>query len=139
VLHPHENDESVSRPSITGGVTHSVPEHGLWSFHTEHRGSGSSSNDQNILAVNSHSIATTGSLDESLDSDLLSISDYSDQIEPLDSKEPAYLFLNTLLQGLLSGFQSIVQCQLSPSGNGEGSCITLQCLQCEAGHIKVHV
>ena len=52
---------------------------------------------------------------------MLSISDYSEQLEPLDSNDPAYSFLNTLLQRLLSGFQSTTQSQLSPSGNGENS------------------
>jgi hypothetical protein len=121
VLHPHGNDEPVSRPSVTSGVIRSVPEDCLLSFHTEHWGSHSSSNDQNTLTVNSQSTVTTGSADESLDSDLLSISDYSEQLEPLDSNDPAYSFLNTLLQRLLSGFQSTTQSQLSPSGNGENS------------------
>jgi hypothetical protein len=119
VLHPHKNDESVSRPLITSGVIRPVAEDCPLSFHTKHWESHSSSNDQNTPTVNSQSIVTTGSADESLDSDLLSISDYSEQHEPLDSNESAYSFLNTLLQRLLQGFQSTTQTQLSPSGNGE--------------------
>jgi hypothetical protein len=116
--HPHENDESVSRPLTTSGVIRPVAEDCLLSFDTRHWESHSSSNDQNTPTVNSQSIVTTESADESLDSDLLSISDYSEQHGPLDTNGPVYSFLNTLLQRLLSGFQSTTQTQLSPSGNG---------------------
>ena len=119
MIHPHENDESASRPLITGEVVHPVAEDCLLNSHTDHWGSHSSSNEQNTLTVKSQSIVTTGSTDESLDSDLLSMSDYSESIDPLDINEPAYSFLNTLLQRLVSGFQSTTQTQLSPSGNGE--------------------
>lgn len=117
----NENDTAVLSPSITSIVDHSVSADGLPSFQKNYPEIDSLLGDANLLAADSQPIVATGSPDDSLESDFLSMSDSSEQIEPLDSSEPAYPLLNTLLQELLSGFRSTTQCQLSLSENGERS------------------
>ncbi len=110
----------MSRPTITSGIIHPLPEPGSLSLTAENQWSDLSLDDRNMATMNLPFIAGMGSPGESLDSDLLSISDDSDQIHPLDSNEPVFSYLNTLLQGLLSGFRNTVQCQLSPGQQGQG-------------------
>jgi hypothetical protein len=114
------NYEILSR-SPTTSEARSVSEDSPSSSTTEQIESCSSSGDQDMVAVDSESIVTTESPDESLDSNLFSVSDSSEEMEPLDSNEPTHLVLNTLLRSLLLGFRSTVQYQLSPNENGEGS------------------
>jgi hypothetical protein len=121
VLPGYQNDTAVLSPSITSIVDHSVSADGLPSFQKNYPEIDSLLGDANLLAADSQPIVATGSPDDSLESDFLSMSDSSEQIEPLDSSEPAYPLLNTLLQELLSGFRSTTQCQLSPGENGERS------------------
>jgi len=61
------------------------------------------------------------SLENSLDSDMLSISDFSDDVELLDSQEAVYPILNNILYELLAGFRTATQHQPSPGERGRNS------------------
>jgi len=61
------------------------------------------------------------SLRDSLDSDMFSISDSSDDLELLDPEEPVYPILNNILHELLAGFRTATQYQASPGEGGENS------------------
>ncbi|RFU34109.1 hypothetical protein B7463_g2198, partial [Scytalidium lignicola] len=69
------------------------------------------------LAVDSEYFLTTGSLDDSVDSDLISVSDASEQVVSLDSAESVYPHLKNLLDKLITGFQNTNQCQSSSRKN----------------------
>jgi hypothetical protein len=53
------------------------------------------------------------SLEDSLDSDMFSISEFSENVELLDPQEPVYPILNSILHELLAGFQTATQYQQS--------------------------
>jgi hypothetical protein len=63
----------------------------------------------------------TESREDSLDSDMFSISDSSDDIELLDPQETVYPMLNNILHQLLAGFRTATQYQSSPGESGENS------------------
>jgi hypothetical protein len=75
----------------------------------------------NMFSKDSQPSETTESLENSLDSDMFSISDCSDDIEVLDSQETMYPMLNNILHQLLTGFRAATQYQSSPGEIGGSS------------------
>lgn len=64
---------------------------------------------------------TTESSKDSLDSDMFSISEVSDDVELLDPQEPVYPILNSILDELLAGFRIVPQHQQPPIDDRGGS------------------
>jgi hypothetical protein len=116
-----QNDTAVLSPSITSVVDYSIPPDGEQSFQNDYPQIDLLLTDANLLGAKSQPKVATGSPTDSFESDLLSMSDTSEQIEPLDSSAPEYPLLYSLLQELLSGFRSTTQCQPSPEENREAS------------------
>jgi hypothetical protein len=82
-------------------------------------------NYQNLLAANSPSNSTMPSQEESLDSDFLSISDTSEQFEMPENNAAVNSYVDNVVNKLLSGFRSTIQCQFSQGGSGDsGQCTT---------------
>lgn len=116
-----QNDTAALSPSITSIVDHSISPDSEQSFEKDSPQIDSLLSDNNLLEAISQPKVAMGSPTDSLESDLLSMSDTSEQIKPLDSSAPEYLLLYSLLRELLSGFRSTTQCQLSPGENRETS------------------
>ncbi|PQE04295.1 Het and ankyrin domain protein [Rutstroemia sp. NJR-2017a BBW] len=76
------------------------------------------SQSSNMLSTDSQPSPTTESLEDSLDSDMYSISDSSDDVKLLDHEESIYPILNKILHRLLAGFRTVTQYQSSPSKSG---------------------
>jgi len=79
VLPGYQNDTAVLSPSIASIVDHSVSADGLPSFQKNYPEIDSLLGDANLLAADSQPIVATGSPDDSLESDFLSMSDSSDK------------------------------------------------------------
>jgi hypothetical protein len=90
-----ENDPSILRTNISGGSE--LLSQGL-----------------NFFSADTQPSSTTESLEDSLDSDMFSISDSSDDVELLDCNEAAYPILNNILNQLLAEFRTATQYQSSP-------------------------
>ncbi|OBT68832.1 hypothetical protein VE03_02218 [Pseudogymnoascus sp. 23342-1-I1] len=115
------NDAAVLSPSTTGIADYSISQDGEHRFQKDYPQIDSLLSDADLLGAQSQPNVAAGSPIDSLESDLLSMSDTSEQIEPLDSNTPEYLLLYPLLQKLLLGFRSTTQCQPSPGENRETS------------------
>jgi hypothetical protein len=116
-----QNKDTVLSSSTTIGVIHPISENDLPSLGKENSKSlGLLANDPNLLLADSQLGSTMESLKDSPNSDLLSISDSSEHIEPLDCGEEHYPIHGTLLHRLLSEFRSTIQYQLSP-GESRGN------------------
>lgn len=72
----------------------------------------------NLLAPNSWLSPTTNSSGDSLDSDMFSISDFSDNFEPADPQGTVHLIVNQIAHRLYAGYRT--SASLPPS-NDEGS------------------
>ncbi|KFZ11289.1 hypothetical protein V502_07623 [Pseudogymnoascus sp. VKM F-4520 (FW-2644)] len=112
-----QDDEKDSRSSASNQVDYSVSKNGL-PLYAENPKGHLLLNDQIPLSVDSPSNDTMPSQDESLDSDLLSMSDSSEQFEAPESNAAVNIFINEAVNKLLSGFRSTTQCQFSPSASG---------------------
>jgi hypothetical protein len=78
------------------------------------------SNGSNMSSTDFQLSPRAKSLEDSLDSDMFSISDSSDDVELLDSQEAVYPILNNILYELLAGFRTATQHQPSPDeGRGD--------------------
>lgn len=115
------NDTAVLTPSITSVVDHSISPDGDQTFQKDYQQTDSLLSDSNLLGEKSQPNVVTGSPADSFESDLLSMSDTTEQIEPLDSSAPEYILLYSLLQELLLGFRGRTQCQATPGENRETS------------------
>jgi hypothetical protein len=116
-----QNDETaLSSPSNRSA--HSVFENDPWTPCSVNLGHWELlSQSSNILSTISQPSPTMESLRDSLDSDMFSISDSSDDFELLDPQEPGYPILNNILHELLAGFRTATQYQASPGEDGENS------------------
>lgn len=112
-----QGDEKDSRSSVSSQVDYSVSKKGL-PLYAENPKGHLLLNDQIPLSADSPSNDTMPSQDESLDSDLLSMSDSSEQFEAPESSAAVSTFINEAVNKLLSGFRSTTQCQFSPSASG---------------------
>ncbi|KFY16490.1 hypothetical protein V492_01287 [Pseudogymnoascus sp. VKM F-4246] len=97
--------------SVYSQVHHSNSKKGF-SDYTENSEGGLLLNDQTLHAEDSPSDATMQSQD-SLDSDLLSISDSSEQFEVSECNAAVYTLVDDVVHKLVSGFRSTTQCQFS--------------------------
>ncbi|KAE8448016.1 hypothetical protein EG329_009939 [Mollisiaceae sp. DMI_Dod_QoI] len=121
ILQACGDKEARSGSSNAVRVVDSVLEHVRSSdFDTNHIGRDSIPNNSDTLDKDSQFLSQSGSPNESLDSDMLSMSDSSEQVEGLNCSEPAYPLLNALAQSLIIEFQNTNQYQSSPGENGEG-------------------
>ncbi|KUJ16939.1 uncharacterized protein LY89DRAFT_733938 [Mollisia scopiformis] len=112
-----EKGEHVSSTSIIKKGAYDVLENSPSHLHMDDPKCKLLVEDETQLAEGYQSMATTGSLDIYLDSDLFSTSDSSNQDDTLDIDEPAYPVLRTVLLALLTKFRGLTQYQLSPSSN----------------------
>ncbi|KAH8769340.1 hypothetical protein BGZ57DRAFT_929659 [Hyaloscypha finlandica] len=74
----------------------------------------------NMLSEGYQHAPTVDSPEDSLDSDMFSISDSSDDVELLNPREIMYPILNNILHRLLAGFRTVTRYQSSP-GEGEAA------------------
>ncbi|KAE9362873.1 hypothetical protein N431DRAFT_424261, partial [Stipitochalara longipes BDJ] len=72
---------------------------------------GSLSNETNVFSTDSERVSTMESPEDSLDTDMLSVSDSSQEIELLDRSEEIYPTLSMILHQLLSEFRHYTNCQ----------------------------
>ena len=113
-----QDDKKDSRSSASSQVDYSVSKNGL-PLYAENPKSHLLLNDQIPLSADSPSNDTMPSQDESLDSDLLSMSDSSEQFEVPESNALAVnAFINGVVNKLLLGFRSTTQCRFSPGASG---------------------
>jgi hypothetical protein len=75
---------------------------------------GSLSNEANLFSIDSELVSRMESPKDSLDTDMLSVSDSSQEIERLDSSEEMYPILSIILRQLLSEFRKYTNCQFAP-------------------------
>ena len=120
VLSKPQNDKTALSSASTGSV-YSVLENNPCSPRIEDsEPSELLSQGSNMFSIDSQLSPTTESLEYSLDSDMFSISESSDDVELLDSQETIYPILNNILHRLLSGFRIAAQYQSSP-GESRGN------------------
>lgn len=120
-----QDDEKDSRSSASSQVDYSVSKNGL-PLYAENPKSHLLLNDQIPLSADSPSNDTMPSQDESLDSDLLSMSDSSEQFEAPESNAAVNTFINEAVNKLIAGFRSTTQCQFSPSASGSSGQLVTQ-------------
>ncbi|KFY28123.1 hypothetical protein V491_00626 [Pseudogymnoascus sp. VKM F-3775] len=113
-----QDDEKDSRPSFSSQVNYSASRN-CQPFHTGDQNAQSLLNDQAQLAADSPSNSTVPSQDESLDSDLLSISDASEQFEMPENNAAVKAFIDDVVNKLVLGFRNTTQCQFTPGANGD--------------------
>lgn len=117
------NDETAfSTPSIQSVHSVSVLKNDPQTPHSEESERwGLLSQGSNMFSADSQLSPTTESLDDSLDSDMFSISESSDEVELLDPRETVYPLLKNILHELLTGFRTVTQYQISPGQGGDNS------------------
>ncbi|KFY02671.1 hypothetical protein O988_01997 [Pseudogymnoascus sp. VKM F-3808] len=117
-ISPKSQDEDKdSRSLVRRQVDHSVSNNDSPLYNYKPNGY-SPLNDETLLAAESPSNSTMRSQDESLDSDLLSISDSSERFEVPESNEAVDTFIGDVFNTLLSGFRNTPQCQFPPGARG---------------------
>ncbi|KFX99399.1 hypothetical protein V490_01813 [Pseudogymnoascus sp. VKM F-3557] len=117
-ISPKSSDEDKdSRSLVRRQVDHSVSNNDSPLYNDKSNGH-SPLNDETLLAVDSPSNSTMRSQDESLDSDLLSISDSSERFEVPESNAAVYSLIGDVFNTLLSGFRNTPQCQFPPGASG---------------------
>ncbi|KFY30042.1 hypothetical protein V494_08306 [Pseudogymnoascus sp. VKM F-4513 (FW-928)] len=123
-VHPNfQNDETNPRVSVCSQVDYLNPKKGLPDY-TENSEDDMLLNDQTLHAEDSPSDATVQS-QKSLDSDLFSISDSSEQFEIPECNAAVNALVDDVVHKLVSGFRSTIQCQVSPDTSGNsGQCTT---------------
>ncbi|OBT67903.1 hypothetical protein VE03_02433 [Pseudogymnoascus sp. 23342-1-I1] len=120
-----QGGENDSRPSVSNQVDCSIPKTGL-PLYTENPKGHLLLDDQTTSIADSLPNSTMPSQDESLDSDMLSISDSSEQFELPENNAAINAFINDVVNHLLSGFRRTTQGQFSQAASGSGEQPTTQ-------------
>ncbi|KAH7370148.1 hypothetical protein BKA65DRAFT_12028 [Rhexocercosporidium sp. MPI-PUGE-AT-0058] len=119
---PKSKDDGTVSSSPSIGSVYSVLENRPFSPHTESPESSMLlSDDPNLFSAGSQFPPSVESQEHSLDSDMFSISDSSDEIELLDFEKKVCLILNNMGHQLLAGFRTATECHLSPGTGGATS------------------